>query len=362
MQKKLLSLTLSFFLITGVATSTSAIAADQMQLPSFTRLVKQVGSSVVNITADVSVAGPRQQQLPPIDPNDPFYQFFSHTFPNQQQRTVQKSFGSGFILSDDGYILTNAHVVAGAKKIIVKTTDKQELVAKLVGTDPKIDIALLKVNGKDLQAVKIGDPGKLEIGEWVAAIGAPFGFENTVTQGIVSAKGRNLPDDNYVPFIQSDVPINPGNSGGPLFNLDGEVVGINSQIYSRSGGYMGLSFSIPIDIAMNAVAQLKQSGRVQHGLLGVQARLLTQEETKSLGLDGGALVAGVVRGSSGERAGIRPGDVILEVGGTAINSSNSLPLLIGSKKPGDTVPLLIYRNGAEIGLNARLGGGAGVPQ
>lgn len=360
MKKKLLSIMLStsLFFTTSNCLVNNVFASDQTQLPSFTKLVKQVGNTVVNITAEVNVGNYRQQQIIPIDPNDPFYPFFRYAYPNQRQRAeVRRSFGSGFILTDDGYVLTNAHVVEGAKKITVRTTDKQELDAKLVGTDTKIDIALLKINGKNLNPVKIGDPNKLEIGEWVAAIGAPFGFENTVTQGIVSAKGRNLPEGSYVPFIQTDVPINPGNSGGPLFNLDGEVVGINSQIYSKSGGYMGLSFSIPIDIAMNSVNQLIQNGKVEHGLLGVQVQPLTKQLAKSFGLsaEDGALVANVVVGSSGDRAGLKAGDVILEVDGNAIKNANNLPLLIGSKKPGDKVPLLIYRNGEELETTAILG-------
>jgi serine protease Do len=362
MQKKLFYILCLSIFLTSVALANPSYSSvpeqhAEMQLPNFSKLVKQVGSSVVNITADVSVRGQNQQIIPNLDPNDPFYQFFRHAIPNQP-RAPQKSFGSGFILSSDGYILTNAHVISGAKKITVRTTDKQELLAKLIGTDSKTDIALLKINAKNLNAVKIGNPNNLDIGEWVAAIGAPFGFENTVTQGIVSAKGRNLPDGSYVPFIQTDVPINPGNSGGPLFNLNGEVVGINSQIYSNNGGYMGLSFSIPIDIAMNVVNQLKQTGRVEHGLLGVQIQSVTSQIAKSFGLPKavGALVSRVTTGSSGDKAGIKAGDVILRVDNTEINDASSLPMIIGSKKPGDKIPLVVFRNGQELQLVATLGG------
>jgi serine protease Do len=336
---------------------------NEAQLPNFTKLVKQVGNTVVNITSDISVSS-NQNNFPfpvPMAPNDPFYQLFKHAFPNQNPQNnpqVRKSFGSGFIISSDGYILTNAHVVNGAKKIIVRTTDKQELEAKLIGIDVKTDVALLKVNGKNLHPVVIGDSNKLETGQWVAAIGAPFGFDNTVTQGIVSAINRNLPTDNYIPFIQTDVPINPGNSGGPLFNLQGEVVGINSQIYSKNGGYMGLSFSIPIDIAMNIANQLKEHGSVQHGLLGIQIQDVTQQIAQSFGLasQNGALVAYVAKDSAAATAGIKPGDIILSVNGNELNDANKLPVIIGNMKPGDKVDLLIYRNNKQINIVATLGG------
>ena len=284
---------------------------NQLQLPNFVSLVKQVGNTVVNVTAEI----PSQNNVAQVDPLAELFGRFGQGIPiPKPQNQIKRSMGSGFIISKDGYILTNSHVVDGAKKITVKTSDKQELEAKLVGNDPKTDIALLKVNATNLPAVKIGNPDNLEVGEWVAAIGAPFGFTNTVTQGIVSAKGRNLPDDTYVPFIQTDVPINPGNSGGPLFNLNGEVVGINSQIYSRSGGYMGISFSIPIDIAMNIAEQLKKFGKAAHGQLGVQVQVVTDELAKSFGLKSasGALVAQVLPDSAAQKAGVKTGDIILE--------------------------------------------------
>lgn len=338
--------------------STITVEKNQLQLPNFTSLVKSVGNTVVNINAEAAQRS-FDNQTDGLDPNDPFSELFKRFIPQPPaQPQLRHSFGSGFIISSDGYILTNAHVVDKAKKITVKTSDKQELEAKLIGLDTKTDIALIKVTAKDLPAVKIGDPNQLEVGEWVAAIGAPFGFDNSVTQGIVSAKGRNLPSDNYVPFIQTDVPINPGNSGGPLFNLNGQVVGINSQIYSRSGGYMGISFSIPIDIAMNIVNQLKQYGKVSHGQLGVQFQPVTKQLAKSFGLSAsiGALVANVVPGSGAQKAGIKTGDIILKADGKSLDDSASLPLIVGSKKPGDKISLEIYRNNKTMNVDAILSG------
>ena len=337
----------------------SAVVAPALQnLPNFAALVKSVGNTVVNITVDVQNKTPDISQQFGIDPNDPFSELFKRFAPQQPQKT--KSYGSGFILSSDGYILTNAHVVNNASKITVKTTDKQELDAKLIGLDTRTDIALLKVKGNNLEAVKIGDPNTLDVGEWVAAIGAPFGFDNSVTQGIVSAKGRNLPSDNYVPFIQTDVPINPGNSGGPLFNLRGEVVGINSQIYSRSGGYMGISFSIPIDIAIKISDQLKATGKVSHGQLGVQIQSVSQSLAKSFGLNRayGALVASIIPGSGAEKSGVKVGDIILKADDKVIEDSGDLPILIGSRKPGDKVKLIVFRDGKQIELIATLNGAA----
>ncbi len=326
---------------------------NQIQLPNFVSLVKQVGNTVVNVTAEI----PSQNNAVQLDPFADLFGKFGQAIPTPKpQNQIKRSMGSGFIISKDGYILTNSHVVDGAKKITVKTTDKQELEAKLIGNDPKTDIALLKVNANNLPVAKIGDPDKLEVGEWVAAIGAPFGFTNTVTQGIVSAKGRNLPDDSYVPFIQTDVPINPGNSGGPLFNLNGAVVGINSQIYSRSGGYMGISFSIPIDIAMNIAEQLKKFGKAAHGQLGVQVQAVTDGLAKSFGLKSvtGALVAQVIPGSAADKVGVKTGDIILKVDGKDVADSMSLPLMIGSKAPNTEVKLDIYRDHKNITLMAKL--------
>ncbi|MDN5882736.1 MAG: DegQ family serine endoprotease, partial [Nitrosospira sp.] len=259
-----------------------------------------------------------------------------------------KSLGSGFIISSDGYILTNTHLVDSAEEITVKLTDKREFRAKLVGADRKTDIALLKIDATGLPKVTQGDPNKLEVGEWVVAIGSPFGFENSVTAGIVSAKGRSLAQENFVPFIQTDVAINPGNSGGPLFNMKGEVVGINSQIYSRTGGFMGLSFAIPIDVATDISNQLIASGKVSRGRIGVLIQEVTKELAESFGLPKptGALVASVQKGGPADKAGIEARDVILKFDGKPVNASGDLPRIVGGTKPGSKVSLQVWRNGA----------------
>jgi serine protease Do len=276
--------------------------------------------------------------------------------PDQMPQSGQ---GSGFLISPDGYILTNAHVVAGAGEgdVTVKLTDKREFSAKLVGADPRTDVAVLKIDGKDLPAVRIGSPDRVEVGEWVAAIGSPFGFENTISAGIISAKGRALPSETYVPFLQSDVALNPGNSGGPLFNLDGEVIGINSQIYSRTGGYMGLSFAIPIDIAMDVAGQLRESGKVTRGRLGVQIQSLTQDLAKSFGMarPDGALVSAVEKDSPAQRAGVEPGDVIVEYNGKPVIDSTDLPVLVGKTKPGTPAEVKVWRNGQEKTFTLKVG-------
>ncbi|MCE3268117.1 MAG: hypothetical protein K0R49_369 [Burkholderiales bacterium] len=339
---------------------TKTIDKPQMELPNFAQLVKLVGNTVVNITTESVLGQGPDSQVEGLDPNDPLSELFRRLVPGQSQAQpqVRHSLGSGFIISSDGYILTNAHVVDGAKKITVKTSDKQELDAKLIGLDKKTDIALLKVSTTGLPAVTIGDPNQLDVGEWVAAVGAPFGFDNSVTQGIVSAKGRNLPSDNYVPFIQTDVPINPGNSGGPLFNLKAQVVGINSQIYSRSGGYMGIGFSIPIDIAMNIANQLKRYGKVSHGQLGVQFQPVTKQLARSFGLNKprGALVANIVPGSGAEKAGIKVGDIILKADDKSLDDVGALPMIVGSKKPGDKISLELFRNNKILTIEAVLTG------
>jgi len=266
--------------------------------------------------------------------------------------------GSGFIVSADGVILTNAHVVDGAERVTVKLTDRREFEARVLGADAKSDVAVLKIEAADLPVVKIGEPSSLEVGEWVVAIGAPFGFENSVTAGIVSAKGRTLPDDGYVPFIQSDVAVNPGNSGGPLFNLRGEVVGINSQIYSRSGGYQGVSFAIPIDVAMDVGRQLQAHGHVTRGRLGVGIQDLDQALAKSFGLDRprGALVASIEQGGPAAEAGVQEGDVILSFDGRAIDSAGALPATVAAVKPGEAVELEVWRDRASRKLSVKLGG------
>jgi serine protease Do len=284
----------------------TALAA---QLPDFTDLVEKQGGAVVNISTTQSVRNPLLPQAPQLQEDDPFYEFFRRFIPNPGPREFQsQSLGSGFIISQDGYILTNAHVVETAEEITVKLTDKREFKAKVIGADRRTDIALIKIDASSLPAVRFGDPNRLKVGEWVLAIGSPFGFENTVTAGIVSAKGRSLPQENYVPFIQTDVAVNPGNSGGPLFNLRGEVVGINSQIYSRTGGFMGLSFAIPIDVANEVAQQLRTTGKVTRGRIGVVIQPITKELADGFGLSKlqGALVNSVEKGGPADRPGSSP--------------------------------------------------------
>jgi len=341
------------------------VAVAQAQLPDFTSLVDSASPAVVNISTKQKVpvrgagaAMPDLEGLPPI-----FREFFERSIPGMpggpdrgQQREAQ-SLGSGFIISEDGYILTNNHVVADAHEIIVRLPDRSELEAKLVGADPRTDVAVLKVEGKGLPTVRLGDSNKLKVGEWVLAIGSPFGFDHTVTAGIVSATGRNLPNESYVPFIQTDVAINPGNSGGPLFNLDGEVVGINSQIFTRSGGFMGLSFAIPIDVAMDVANQLRADGKVSRGWLGVVIQEVNKDLAESFGLDrpAGALVAQVMDGGPGAKGGLRVGDVILSLDDKPIVMSADLPHLVGAVKPGTKVKLGIVRDGKRETLNIVVG-------
>ena len=322
-------------------------------LPDFTDLYERQGPAVVSI--DVTQKA-RRQRFPEISEDDPFYEFFRRfgQIPRngpgggQQREFEQQSTGSGFILSPDGYIVTNAHVVDESNEVTVRLSDKREFIAKVVGTDKRTDVALLKIDAKDLPRVAIGDPDKLRVGEWVVAIGKPFGLENTMTAGIVSAKGRDLPQENLVPFIQTDVAINPGNSGGPLFNMKGEVVGINSLIYSRTGGYMGLAFAVPIDIAINAVNQLREKGRVTRGRIGVQIQELTKESAEAFGLKqpSGALVNGVEKDGPSAKAGVESGDIILKVDGRDVRSSNDLPRIITAIRPGTKVTLTVWRKGA----------------
>ncbi|MDK4679889.1 Do family serine endopeptidase [Kingella negevensis] len=332
-----------------------------MLLPNFTELVAREGSTVVNIQAGSDPeAQTAQNKIEEDSSEDPFAEFFKRIVPNQpdspEQSEEESNFGSGVIISADGYVLTNTHVIKGMNNIKVVLNDKREYPAKLVGSDEKSDIALLKIDAKDLPAAKIGSPNELKSGEWVAAIGAPFGFENSVTAGIVSAKNRTLPADNYMPFIQTDVAINPGNSGGPLFNLKGQVVGINSQIYSRSGGFMGISFAIPIDVAMNVAEQLKTTGRVQRGQLGLVIQEVTYNLAQSFGLDKptGALVVKVVEGGPAAQAGLQLGDIIRSVDNETVKSSSDLPAMIGSMSPGKKIKLGVWREGKLIELTAVL--------
>jgi serine protease Do len=320
------------------------------QLPDFTELVEKQGPAVVNISTTQAARNPLLPQGPSPQEDDPFYEFFRRFMPQPgpgaPREFQSQSLGSGFIISQDGYILTNAHVVETADEITVKLTDKREFKAKVIGADRRTDIALIKIDATGLPAVKVGDPGRLRVGEWVLAIGSPFGFENTVTAGIVSAKGRSLPQENYVPFIQTDVAVNPGNSGGPLFNLRGEVVGINSQIYSRTGGFMGLSFAIPIDVANDIAQQLRTTGKVSRGRIGVVIQPVTKELADGFGLPRpqGALVNSVEKGGPAEKAGVEPGDVILRFDGKPVSSSEDLPRIVGATKPGSKVTMQLWRN------------------
>ena len=335
-------------------------------LPDFTRLVEDQGPAVVNISTSQARTqrnrDPQGNAPQQPDEDDPFYDFFRRCIPRPgpgqpspgqpnpgpgQRPFEQNSLGSGFIITQDGYVLTNAHVVDNAEEITVKLNDKREYKAKVIGADRRTDVALIKIEGTGLPAVKFGDPTRLKVGEWVLAIGSPFGFENTVTAGIVSAKGRSLPQENFVPFIQTDVAINPGNSGGPLFNMRGEVVGINSQIYSRTGGFMGLSFAIPIDVAMDIQNQLRQSGRVSRGRIGVVIQEVSKELADSFGLakPQGALVNSVERNGPADKAGIETGDIILRFDGKPVVSSGDLPRIVGSTKPGTKSSMQVWRKG-----------------
>jgi serine protease Do len=339
-----------------VLLSSSAFAAD---LPDFTGLVDKYGPAVVNVQAtgnpDQSDSGD-DQDVPEI-----FKRFFGPNAPVPHPRGGGQriSMGSGFIISADGYVLTNNHVVDGAENVTVSLSDRRVLDAKVVGTDAQYDIALLKLTATNLPVVSLGDSKSLKAGQWVVAIGSPFGFDHSVTAGIVSAVGRNFggADQPYVPFIQTDVPINRGNSGGPLFNLSGQVVGINSQIFSNTGGFMGVSFAIPIDIALNAVDQIKTTGHVSRGMIGVQIQNVTREDAKGLNLPriGGALVNKITPGSSADKAGVQVGDVILSFGGSEIATSADLPPLVGSTKPGTKVDLVVNRDGKDLTLPVTVG-------
>ena len=343
------------------AASTLSATVEARELPDFTELVEKNGAAVVNISITQVIKGNRGGPHMPFDEDDPAAELFRRFFPGQvpgvpgQQREYKsRSLGSGFIISGDGHILTNAHVVDGADEVTVKLTDKREFKAKVLGADKRTDVALIKIEAINLPVVRLGEPAKLKVGEWVVAIGSPFGFENTVTAGIVSAKGRSLTQENYVPFIQTDVAINPGNSGGPLFNMKGEVVGINSQIYSRSGGFMGLSFAIPIDLALDIQGQLKAKGKVSRGRLGVVIQEVSKELAESFGMSKpqGALVASIEKGAAADKAGIEPGDIILKFDGKIIAESGDLPRVVGSTKPGSKVAVQVWRKGATRELNA----------
>ena len=343
----------------ALAACTGLAAAQGRELPDFTRLVDEQGAAVVNIS---TTQAPRRANVPQV-PNledEEMLEFFRRFIPRQPApgtRPESRSLGSGFLISADGYILTNAHVIDAADEINVKLTDKREFKAKVIGADKRTDVALIKIEAASLPAVRLGDPGKLKVGEWVVAIGSPFGFENTVTAGIVSAKGRSLPQENFVPFIQTDVAINPGNSGGPLFNMRGEVVGVNSQIYSRTGGFMGLSFAIPIDVALDIQKQLREKGRVSRGRIGVVIQEVTKDLAVSFGLDRprGALVNSVEKGSPAERGGIEATDIITRFDGRPVESSSDLPRIVGATRPGASVQVEVWRKAAPRTLSLTVG-------
>lgn len=340
-------------------------AANAQGLPDFTELVEDAAPGVVNISTSRTIqrssvpdfGGFGGQEIPEI-----FRHFFGDSFPappsNGRGRTEERqSLGSGFIISDDGYVMTNAHVVQDADEILVRLNDRRELVAEVIGSDPQTDVALLKIEASDLPTLTLGDSDELKVGEWVAAIGSPFGFDHSVTAGIVSAINRTLPRDAYVPFIQTDVAINPGNSGGPLFNLDGEVVGINSQIFTRSGGFMGVSFAIPINVAMDVAEQLREGGRVDRGWLGVMIQPVSEDLAESFGMENaiGALIADLDPEGPAAKGGLQAGDVILAVNGEEVERSSTLPRLIGRGAPGTEVELTLMRDGEEMTESVELG-------
>lgn len=338
----------SFAVLMCFALSAPLVARE---LPDFAGLAERQGLAVVNISTTQAIRQTRPG-VPSLDEDDPMFDFFRRLVPRHPNsprgaEPDNRSLGSGFIVSGDGHVLTNAHVVEGAEEIVVKLTDKREFRARVMGVDARTDLALLKIEASGLPRVSFGDPSKLRVGDWVVAIGSPFGFENSVTAGIVSAKGRSLPQENFVPFIQTDVAINPGNSGGPLFNMKGEVVGINSQIYSRTGGFMGLSFAIPIDVAMEVQEQLRTSGRVQRGRIGVVIQEVSRELADSFRLvkPAGALVSSVEKGSPADKAGFEQGDIVLSFDGRPVGESSDLPRLVGSTRPGSRVPVQIWRRG-----------------
>jgi len=350
-------LSITFALTSGVISQT-VLSAD---LPDFTVLAEKHGAEVVNISVtQVMQSSNTQFSFPGMEQDEQMQEFFKRFgipgmpgMPGSprgqgEQEYKSQSLGSGFIISSDGYILTNAHVVSEADEVLVKLSDKREFKAKIIGSDKRTDVALIKIEATGLPKAIIGDPEALKVGQWVAAIGSPFGLENTMTAGIVSAKGRALPQENFVPFIQTDVAINPGNSGGPLYNLSGEVVGINSQIYSRSGGSVGLSFSIPINVAIDISNQLKANGKITRGWLGVAIQEITKELAESFGMknSNGALVAGVEKGGPADKSGLLAGDVITKFDGKTISSSGDLPRAVGMAKPNKAVPVDVIRKGA----------------
>ncbi|HED18719.1 MAG TPA: DegQ family serine endoprotease [Gammaproteobacteria bacterium] len=363
------SLKTTAWVLVSLALLVAGMASVQArELPDFTELVEATSDAVVNISTTQKIKPSRMNlpegiEIPNLPEGSPFGDLFKHFFgeqgggPGAPHPREATALGSGFIISKDGYILTNNHVVKDADEVIVRLEDRRELKAEIIGSDARSDIALLKIKADDLPVVKIGKSDTLKVGEWVLAIGSPFGFDRSATAGIVSAKGRALPRENYVPFIQTDVAINPGNSGGPLFNLEGEVVGVNSQIYSRTGGYMGLSFSIPIEVAMDVAKQLKEHGKVSRGWLGVLIQDVTRELAESFGMSKpqGALIAKVMPGSPAEDAKLQVGDIVVSFNGKDIERSSGLPPVVGSTPVGKKVPVKVIRGGRSQTLWVKLG-------
>jgi len=347
------------FAIIACCLLTGTALGETRSLPDFADLVERQGGAVVNIsTLQTSRARPAPL---PFEEGDPAFELFRRFFPKPPgagpREFENRSLGSGFIVGSDGHILTNAHVIEGADSVLVRLTDKREFKARIVGTDKRSDVALIKIEASGLPVVRLGNPEKLRVGEWVVAIGSPFGFDNSVTAGIVSAKGRALPQENYVPFIQTDVAINPGNSGGPLFNMAGEVIGINSQIYSRNGGYMGVSFAIPIDVAMDVQQQLRTSGKVSRGRIGVIIQEVSRELAESIGLGRpqGAMISAVEADGPAAKGGIEAGDVILRFDGKPITSSAEVPRLVAATRPGARALVQVWRKGKLLELTVIVG-------
>lgn len=339
----------------------SLASAATVQLPDFTQIVESSSPAVVKIIVEQKRARGAQPQIDPREVPEPLRRFFQYRGSPQQPQRAQRSMGSGFIISHDGYIVTNNHVVEGADSVLVRLNDSREYDAEIVGTDPRSDLALLHIEAKKLPVLPLAEAGELDVGEWVLAIGSPFGLDYSVSAGIVSAKGRSLPtqnNENYVPFIQTDVAINPGNSGGPLFNLDGEVVGVNSQIFTRSGGSIGLSFAIPVSIVRNVVAQLKDDGRVTRGWLGVTIQNIDKSLAESFGLDRprGALISELAPDGPAANSGLKAGDVIISFNGEQVENSSHLPHIVGLMKPGTEVPVTVIRNRKEKALDVEVGG------
>ncbi|MDH4113844.1 MAG: Do family serine endopeptidase [Burkholderiaceae bacterium] len=368
MLRKLAAALLAPLLAVALPLASPDVAAQTVQsLPDFADLAERVGPAVVGVRTSAKVGGGQQGAMPfpDLDENDPMYEFFRRFFPNPPQqgprqppgprRNVPRGLGSGFVISADGYLLTNAHVVEGADEITVTLSDKREFKAKLLGADKRSDVALIKVEASGLPTVRVGDSSKIRVGEWVIAIGSPFGLENTVTAGIISAKGRETGE--YLPFIQTDVAVNPGNSGGPLINMRGEVIGINSQIFTTSGAYAGISFAIPIDEAMNVQQQLRAAGRVIRGRIGVGIESVSRDVADAIGLGkpAGALVNTVEKDAPAAKAGVEPGDVIVRFDGKAIERSTDLPRIVGGTKPGTTVNMTVFRKGGQRDLKVTVG-------